>query len=103
MEQGDTSHQNYVKKLRARLEWPYQVVDKNNQKESAHHKKYYDKRMKCMSLRPDDLLLMCLKAPTGDHKSADRWEVTSHHVLSQLADQPVFKVQSVDAEDVENI
>ena len=28
MEQGDTSHQNYVKKLRARLEWAYQVAHK---------------------------------------------------------------------------
>ena len=39
MEQGDTSHQNYVKKLRARLEWAYQVVHKINQKESEYHKK----------------------------------------------------------------
>ena len=29
--------------------------------------------------------------------------MTPHCVLSQLADQPVFKVQPVDAEDDENI
>ena len=46
---------------------------------------------------------MCVKAPTGDHKIADQWEATLNHVLSQLADQPVFKVQPVDAEDDENI
>ena len=28
MEQGNTSHQNYVKKLRARLAWAYQVAQK---------------------------------------------------------------------------
>ena len=102
MEQGDTSHQNYVK-LRARLEWAYQVVHRNNQKESECHKKNYDKRMRCMSLRPDDLVLVHVKAPTGDHEIADQWEATPHHILSQLADQPVFKVQPVDAADDENI
>ena len=58
MEQADMSYQNYVKKLRARLEWDYQVAHENNQKESECHKKYYDKRMRCMSLRPDDLVLV---------------------------------------------
>ena len=38
MEEGDTSHQNYVKKLKARLEWAYQVAHENNQKESECHK-----------------------------------------------------------------
>ena len=56
-----------------------------------------------MSLMPDDLVLVHVKAPTGDHKIADWWEVIPHHVLSQLANQPVFKVQPVDAEDDENI
>ena len=31
-EQGDVSYQNYVKKLRGRLEWAYQVAHENNQK-----------------------------------------------------------------------
>ena len=39
-EQGDTSYQNYARKLKARLEWAYQVTHENNQKESEHHKKY---------------------------------------------------------------
>ena len=71
MGQGDTLYQNYVQKLRARLEWTYQVAHKYNQKESEHHKKYYDKKMWCMSLRSDDLVLVHVKAPTGDHKIAD--------------------------------
>ena len=70
-QQGHTSHQNYVKKLKARLEWAYQVAHENNQKGSEYHKKYYDKKLSCMSLRPNDLVLVCVKAPTGDHKIAD--------------------------------
>ena len=59
--------------------------------------------MRYISLRPDNLVLVHVKAPTGDQKFADQWEVAPHHVLSQLADQPVFKVQPVDVEDDENI
>ena len=39
-----------------------------------------------MSLRPDDLALVLVKAPSWDHKIADQWEETPHQVLSQLAD-----------------
>ena len=59
--------------------------------------------MRCMSLRPNDLVLVHEKVPTGDHKIADQWEATPHCVLSQLANQPVSKVQPVDVEDDENI
>ena len=34
LEQEDISHQNYVKKLKARLEWAYQVACENILKES---------------------------------------------------------------------
>ena len=44
---------------------------------------------------------MCIKAPSGEYKIADQWEETPHRVLSQLADQPVFQVQPVDAVDAE--
>ena len=90
--QGNTSYQNYARKLKlkARLEWAYHVAHENNQKESEHHKKYYDKRMRCMTLKPDDLVLVHVKAPSAGHKITDQWEETPHQVLSQLADQPVF-------------
>ena len=75
---GDTSCQNYVKKIKDRLEWAYQVAHENNQKESECYKKYYDKKMMCMSLRQGDLVLVHVKAPPGDHKIADEWEETLH-------------------------
>ena len=36
-----------------------------------------------MSLKPDDLVLVHVKAPSGDHTIADQWEETPHRVLSQ--------------------
>ena len=42
VEQEQTSHQNYAQKLHSKLQWAYQRAQKNNKKESEHHKKYYD-------------------------------------------------------------
>ena len=46
--------------------------------------------MRYMKLKPDDLVMVQVKALTGDHKIADQWENTPHRVISQLNDQPVF-------------
>ena len=102
-EQEQTSYQNYAKKVQARLKWAYQQAQENNIKESECHKKYYDQRMRCMSLKPNDLVLVHAKAPSGDHKIANRLEDIPHQVLSQLDDEPVFRVQPVDAVADENI
>ena len=48
-----------------------------------------------MKLEPDDLVMVGVKALSGDHKTADQWEDTPHQVISQLGDQPVFKVQPI--------
>ena len=61
IEQEQTSYQNYVKKLQARLKWAYQKAQENNKKESECHKIYYDQRMRCMSLKPNDLVLVSAK------------------------------------------
>ena len=72
-------------------------AQENNKKESECHKKYYDQKMRCMKLEPDDLVMVRVKALTGNHKIADRWEDIPHRVIDQLGDQPVFKVQVITA------
>ena len=93
VEQGSTSQQSYAQKLCSWLQWAYKRAEENSRKESEHHKKYYDQRVKCMELRPDDLVRVRIKALTGDHKIADQWENTLYWVIDQLDDQPVFKVR----------
>ena len=78
IEQENVSYQNYAKKLHARLKWAYQIAQENSQRESECHKKYYDKIMRRMSLKPDDFILVHTKAPSGDHKIADQWEDIPH-------------------------
>ena len=79
------------------MQWAYQKAWENNKKESECHKKYYDQRMRCMKLEPDDLVMVRVKALTGYHKIADQWEDIPHQVIDQLEDQPVFKVRPITA------
>ena len=71
IDQQPASYHNYAKKLQARLKWAYQKAQENDKKESEHHKKYYDQRMRCLSLKPNDLVLVHAKAPSGEHKITD--------------------------------
>ena len=103
VDQEQESHQNYAKRLQTRLKSAYQRLQENNKKESERQKRYYDQKMKCMSLKPNDLVLVHVKAPSGHHKIIDQWEDEQYRVLSQLDNQPVFGVQPEDAIDDENI
>ena len=92
----DSSHENFAKKLRKRLQWAYKVANECIQKEAMYHKKYYDKRMRCMKLDINDVVLMRVKAFGNDRKVADKWEEHPYHVVEQLPNRPVFKVQNLE-------
>ena len=103
IDQEQESYQHYAKKLQAKLKWAYQKAQENNRKESEWQKKYYDQKMRCMSFKPDNLVLVHVKAPSGHHKIIDQWEDKQYLVLSQLDNQPVFQVQPEDAATDKNI
>ena len=46
-----------------------------------------------MSLKLEGIVLVYAKAPSGQHEIVDQWGDEEYRVLSQLDDQPVFKVQ----------
>ena len=71
VDQEQESYQNCAKKLQPKLKWAYQKAQENNKKESGRQKRYYDQKMKCMSMKPDDLVLVHVKAPSGQHKITD--------------------------------
>ena len=56
-----------------------------------------------MSLKPEDIVLVHAKAPSGQHKIVDQWEDKQYQVLSPLDDQPVFRVQPENAVGDKNI
>ena len=55
-----------------------------------------------MKLAPDDIVLVRVKAFGVDHKIADKWKQSPYRILSQLDDQPVFKIQEVGSVGDEN-
>ena len=61
-EQETTSQQNYTQKLHSKLQWAFQKTQDNNKRESECHKRYYDQKMRCMKLEPDDLVMVRVKA-----------------------------------------
>ena len=56
-----------------------------------------------MVLTPGDMVLVRIKALGQDHKIADKWEQYPHVVISQMGNQPVFKVQPRNVKDQEGI
>ena len=95
----DSNQWNYAKKLEAHLKWAFGRAKDYNEKEMNHHKVYYDKRTKCMSLNPDDIVMVRVKAFGSDRKVADKWEQNPYPVFQQMNDKPVFRVRLVDATD----
>ena len=71
VEQEPTSYQNYAQTLHSKLQWAYQKARDNNKRESECHKRYYAQMMRCMKLKPDDLVMVRVKVLTGDHNIAD--------------------------------
>ena len=94
---------NYVKKLKTCLQHAYEKVLQCNQKESRRQKKYYDQKHRCMKLAPNDIVLVQVKAFGVNHKVADKWKQTPYLALSQLGDQPIYKVKEIDSEGEENV
>ena len=65
-----------VSKHRARLRWAYKAAAEYKSKESECHKRYYDRKFKCMDLAPGDLVFVWVNVPCPDHhKIADKWSL----------------------------
>ena len=61
-----------MRKLKKRLNWAYKIAHENTQKEMFRHKKYYDKKMRCMKLDINDIILVCIKTFCNDWKVVDK-------------------------------
>ena len=85
-----------MRKLRKRLNWAYKVAKETNEKETKRHKQYYDKRVRCMKLEINDIVLVRVKVLGNDRKVADKWEQYPYRVVEQLPNHPVFKVQNLE-------
>ena len=63
------------------------------------HKQYYDRKIKCMNLCPDDIVIVRVKVFGNDRKVADKLEQSPYLVVKQISDKPVFRIQPLNAVD----
>ena len=65
------SHQNYVDKLKKRLNFAYSVARSNVQKNSSRHKHNYDSKVRFSKLEIKNRVLVRLVAKTGKCKLSE--------------------------------
>ena len=83
----DRSRQNYARKLRAHLQWAFQVAKNTNDKESKRQKQYYDRKMRCQKLAIGDVVLVKETSSSGNYKINDKWELNPYTVLEHMKDK----------------
>ena len=96
----DRSRQNYARKLRARLQWAFQVAKNTNDKESKRQKQYYDRKMRCQKLAIGDVILVKETSSSGNYKINDKWELNPYTVLEHMKDKwnrpiPVYRLKEI--------
>ena len=95
-ELADSISENYIKKLKNRIEWAYRKAAEVSQKEKQRAKLHFDKKVKCSKLHEGDIVMVRKLGFQGKHKIADRWENTLYKVVSQREDNlPVYKIQNI--------
>ena len=96
----DRSRQNYARKLRARLNWAFQVAKDTNEKESKRQKLYYDRKMHCQKLVVGDVVLIKETSSSGNYKITDKWELNPYTVVEHMKDNkgqftPVYRLKEI--------
>ena len=96
----ERSRQNYARKLRAHLNWAFQVAKDTNEKESKRQKLYYDRKMRCQKLVVGDFVLVKETSSSGNYKINDKWELNPYTVVEHMKDNkgqftPVYRLKEI--------
>ena len=67
------NYNDYVFKIKERLEWVYKTAQTHNKKDAACQKQYYDRKSHCIEIIPEDMVLVCQKVFGTTRKIEDRW------------------------------
>lgn len=90
----DQKETDYVRSLRDRMQYAFEVATRNATKATGSHKKNYDRRIRGGTVQVGDRVLVRNTGIRGKSKLANRWEDTPYTVLDQPdPDIPVFVVQ----------
>ena len=86
------SHQDYVDRLKDRLQFVYDQAGQEAKRKGRKYKKYYDEEVKTSVLLPGDRVLVRKDGIKGKQKLADIWDSWPYIVKSQpMPDIPWFR------------
>lgn len=88
-----TSHSQYVRDLRSRLEESYRLAATNAVKSAERNKTRFDQRVKPSVLEEGDRVLVRNVRLRGKHKLEDKWESNVYVVVKRAGDLPVYTVR----------
>ena len=88
-------YNDYVFKLRERLEWAYKTTQMHIERDATHRKQYYNRKYHCMEIIPGDLVLVRQKVFGTTRKIKDQWENLVYQVVEKMGKGPVYKIQKL--------
>ena len=98
------TYQGSVQEVKERLACAYKAANEASKEAAKRRAKYYNKKVKGISLEIGDLVLLKNVGLKGKHKLADKWKSDVYVVIDQPnPDIPVFKVALEKGEGVAKI
>ena len=88
-------YNDYVFKLRERLEWAYKTAQMHIERDATRRKQYYDRKLHCMEIILGDIVLVCQKVFGTTRKIEDWWENPVYQVVEKMNEGPVYKIQKL--------
>ena len=88
-------YNDYVFKLRERLEWAYKTAQMHIERDATRRKQYYDRKFHCMEIILGDIVLVCQKVFGTTRKIKDWWENPVYQVIEKMGNGPVYKIQKL--------
>lgn len=88
-----SSHSEYVRNLRQRLQESYTLAADRARKRGEQNKTRFDVKVRTAELVTGDRVLVRNVNIRGKHKLADRWERTIHVVVKRISEGPVYMVK----------
>ena len=85
----------YVASVRDRLRSTLQEVQAQSTMKACQQKRYYNRKIGTVNLKPGDLVLVKADSWKGKRKIKDRWEEETWEVVHQImADTPSYEVMN---------